>query len=252
MRPISHKWYGCRRDLRDPRDKMMVSRAVRLPPSVDLREHCPPVMDQGDIGSCTAHGITGALRFLLRRTGQPDTVLSRLQLYYDERKLEGTVAEDAGAEIRNGIKCAAKLGVASEDLWPYEVSRFRDAPPPPVYTDAQRFNALTYERVPVGVNALKQALAQGFPVIIGVTLFDSFEADAVARTGVVPFPSLAHEEPVGGHCMYAVGYGQRGGYFTVRNSWGTDWGDKGDCYLPEAYLGSNRYGSDYWIIRGVG
>jgi C1A family cysteine protease len=49
-----------------------------------------------------------------------------------------------------------------------------------------------------------------------------------------------------------VGYGQKPGYFTVRNSWDTNWGDRGDCYIPEAYLGSTTYGSDYWVIKQVG
>jgi C1A family cysteine protease len=61
-----------------------------------------------------------------------------------------------------------------------------------------------------------------------------------------------HEKTVGGHCMYVVGYGQKPGYFTVRNSWADDWGDKGDCYFPEAYLGSPLLGSDYWIITAEG
>jgi hypothetical protein len=59
--------------------------------AVDLRPHCPPVMDQGELGSCTAHGITGALRYEMKRAGQPDVPLSRLQLYFDERAIEGTV-----------------------------------------------------------------------------------------------------------------------------------------------------------------
>jgi C1A family cysteine protease len=61
-----HAWLGCRRDARDPRDHRFVpapSTLAALPAAVDLRAHCPPVMDQGELGSCTAHGITGALRY---------------------------------------------------------------------------------------------------------------------------------------------------------------------------------------------
>src|SRR4051812_46237253 len=52
MKPHSNAWYGCKRDLKDARDHMFAPRAVRLPSSVDLRPHCPPVMDQGDLGAC--------------------------------------------------------------------------------------------------------------------------------------------------------------------------------------------------------
>lgn len=252
MHNSPHEWYGYRRDARDPRDHLFAPAGAAPPAAVDLRQWCPPVMDQGELGSCTAHGITGALRYALIKAGKPDVHLSRLQLYYDERKIEGTVRSDAGAEIRDGIKCAAKIGVGHERLWPYKISKFKVAPPAKVYTDAVAFNALQYQRVAVDAAHVKAALAAGFPVVIGVTLFDSFESDDVARTGMVPMPDLKREQQVGGHCLYVVGYGQRPGTFTVRNSWAADWGDKGDCYFPEAYIGSTKYGGDYWIVRGIG
>lgn len=248
----SNAWYGYRRDARDARDHLFTPAPKALPPSVDLRSHCPPVMDQGELGSCTAHGITGALRFLLLKSGKPDVPLSRLQLYFDERKAEGTISSDAGAEIRDGIKCAGKIGVGHESLWPYKISKFKFAPPAAVYQDAVAFNALSYERVTVNADHVKAALAAGTPVVIGVTLYESFEGAAVERTGIVPMPDLKHEKVAGGHCMYVVGYGQHQGMFTVRNSWAADWGDKGDCYFPESYIGSTRFGGDYWAVRGIG
>lgn len=254
MSKSPHAWYGYRRDARDPRDRHFVPAiATTYPAVIDLRRHCPPVMDQSAIGSCTAHGITGALRHALIKAGKPDVKLSRLQLYYDERKAEGTVASDAGAEIRDGIKCAAKIGVGRERLWPYRIEHYRAKPPAKCYADAVRFNALSYERVAVDVGHVKAAIAAGFPVIIGLTLFKSFDGRDVEKTGVVPMPDPhAGDKPDGGHCVYVVGYGQRAGYFTVRNSWGRAWGDGGDCYFPEEYIGSPKFGGDYWIIRGIG
>lgn len=244
-------WYGCRRDTKDIRDHIFKPTAVRLPAAVDLRGYCPPVMDQGQLGSCTAHGITGALRYEMIRRGASDVRLARLQLYYDERVIEGTVASDAGAEIRDGIKSAAKVGVAHESLWPYNITKYRTKPTPSVYQDAIKFRALSYARCDVSAAALKSAIAQGHTPVIGLTLYESFESAAVAKTGMVPMPTRG-EATVGGHCMYVVGYGQKPNTFTVRNSWAADWGDKGDCYFPEAYLGSPHLGSDYWIIQTEG
>lgn len=252
LKARDRKWYGCNRDMRDPRDYQFSPGAVHLPPSVDLRHDCPPVMDQGALGSCVSHGVTGALRYAMKRNGQVDVALARLQTYYDERALEGTSKIDAGAEIRDGIKCAAKIGVAHEKLWPYVIKNFTRKPTAKVYKDALTFRALTYERCEVSGNAIKGALALGFPVVIGVTLFASFESAAVEKTGIVPMPGLVKEQIIGGHCLYVVGYGQKEGYFTVRNSWAADWGDHGDCYFPEAYLGSTKYGADYWVIKTEG
>jgi C1A family cysteine protease len=208
-------------------------------------------MDQGSLGSCTAHGITSALRFELLKRNEPDVPLSRLQLYYDERKAEGTIESDAGAEIRDGIKCASKIGVAPEKDWSYQISKFDVKPPAKCYKDAKKFRALEYKRVEVSISSVKNALASGHPVVIGVTLYESFESLSTERTGVVKMPEKK-EQIAGGHCMYVVGYGQRKGYFTVRNSWAKDWGDKGDCYMPEAYIGSRLLGADYWVITTEG
>lgn len=253
VRPRNIAWYGARPDSLDQRDRVFAPNPAALkslPASVDLRQWCPPVMDQGAIGSCSAHAITGALRFALLKSGQADRDLARLALYYDERAIEGTTASDAGAELRTGIKVAAKIGVAHEPLWPYDVAKFKRKPTKKVYSDALKFTALTYERVEVDATKLKAALAQNAPVIIGITVFDAFEGDDVAKTGIVPMPTTA-DAPVGGHAMLCVGYGQKPGYFTVQNSWANDWGDGGRCYIPEAYLGSNKFGSDYWQISNV-
>lgn len=250
----STQWYGCKPDYKDPVNDLLMSLGPPpiFPEVVDLREWCPPVMNQGALGSCTAHGVTGVARWhIIKRGTTYDFPMSRLQLYYDTRALEDSIESDAGAMIRDAVKSLSKTGVGHEEHWPYDISRFSQQPPEDVYEDAFQYKALRYERVPVSVRALKTALANNHPVVIGISVYDAFEGPDVGRTGVVPMPR-AGESMVGGHCMYAVGYGQRPGHFTVRNSWGDDWGDKGDCYIPEAYLGSPEFGSDYWIIHLFG
>lgn len=209
-------------------------------------------MQQGGIGSCVWNAMTAVLRWHIKRHGGPDHELSRLQGYYDTRTIENSINEDAGCEIRNAIKCAQKVGVGHESLWPYVEARFREAPPASVYNQAGLFGSLTYERVPISMPSLKAALGDGVPVIIGVTLFSSFESNEVQKTGIVPMPQPDKEHLVGGHAMYCIGYGKKPGYFTVVNSWGAGWGDSGLCYFPEEYLGSEKYGGDYWLIRNAG
>lgn len=247
----SKKWYGCIRDTLDARDEMYRPRAVRLPKEVDLRALCPPVMDQGAIGSCVAHGVSTAFRYIERKTGQQDFDISRLWIYYKARQIEDTINDDAGAEIRDGIKVVAKMGAPNERYWPYDTKRFMDAPPAECDTEALANRAIEYRRVTVSSRALKNALADGYPVVIGISLYDSFESDEVAATGIVPHPDVDKEGLVGGHCMVTVGYKLLNGelHFIVRNSWNTDWGDKGDCYIPARYLGSPSFSSDFWIIK---
>ena len=64
------------------------------------------------------------------------TPLSRLWLYWEERYLEGSVNEDAGAEIRDGMKVLQQLGCAPEVDWPYDITKFTQTPPAKATTDA--------------------------------------------------------------------------------------------------------------------
>ncbi len=253
LKPRKIQGYGWRRDSIDRRDHHYRPAIVNLPPCVDLRAQCPPVMDQGLLGSCTAHGITEIFRHAMMKQGAKDRLLSRLQLYYDERSLEGTVRSDAGGEIRDGIKCAAATGIALEVLWPYNIDRFAQKPFSNVYKDAGQFKALAYQRVgsPDGSASaaeIKAAIASGHPVVGGFNVFRQFESDQCAKDGIVIMPD-ASEEPIGGHCVMVCGYGQKPGMFTARNSWGPVWGDKGDFYLPEPFL--EQQGSDFWVITKV-
>src|SRR5215469_10274500 len=105
---MSRNRYGWVPDYPDPRDHLYAVPAElhrQLPSSVDLRPQCPDVYDQGELGSCTANAIAGALQFDEMKSGNTqDWVPSRLFIYYNERAMEGTTASDSGARIRDGIK----------------------------------------------------------------------------------------------------------------------------------------------------
>jgi C1A family cysteine protease len=104
--------------------------------------------------------------------------------------------------------------------------------------------------VPINVTAIKQALAAGFPVIIGISVYESFESAAAAKTGLIPMPAK-DEQMLGGHCMMAFSYDDETQTFGIRNSWGEGWGDHGNCRIPYAYLGNPNLASDFWTVTGV-
>jgi C1A family cysteine protease len=242
------------RDLPDARDFAYAAPLLRfpqgLPPSVDLRSECPPLYDQGQLGSCTANAIGGAIEFDQRKQGTQEFVPSRLFIYYNERVIEGTVNQDSGAQIRDGIKSVATLGVPPETDWPYDISKFAQEPPPSAFADAKMDLVTVYARVAQNLVQMQGCLASGYPFVFGFTVYDSFESDAVAQTGNVPMPIPA-ENVLGGHAVVAVGYDNTKRVFIVRNSWGPEWGAKGYCYMPYEYLLTPSYSSDFWTIRSV-
>jgi len=258
--------YGWVPDLPDARDHIYAAPQIALaalPPSADLRSGCPPVYDQGRIGSCTANAIAGAFEFDLRKQGLSDFVPSRLFIYYNERAMEGHVQSDSGAQIRDGVKSVATLGVCSENEWAYDDTpaasdggpfppgaREAERPPPQCYQDALKSRVTTYRRVLRDLNQMRGCLAAGDPFLFGFTVYESFESQDVARSGVASMPQ-AGEQVIGGHAVLAVGYDDSTQRFTVRNSWGPDWGQGGYFTLPYAYLTTRGLSSDFWTLRIV-
>ncbi len=243
-------WYGWLPDLPDQRDKYYAAIAARpkkLPRSVDLRSDCSAVENQGQLGSCTANALAGNLEFLEKKTTRTATDLSRLFIYYNERALEGTVSQDSGAMIRDGIKTLARQGVCPEADWPYVISKFSVKPAPACYREALGHQITSYHRI-VSLQEMRMCLAEGFPFVFGFTVYESFESKAVAKTGRLNLPKPT-ERSLGGHAVMAAGYDDATNRFLVRNSWGKDWGIAGYFTMPYDYLANRNLSDDFWTIR---
>lgn len=246
--------YGWIPDLPDQRDHLYAAPVLApqaLPSSVDLRPQCPPVYDQGQLGSCTANAIGGAYQFCeLKQSLASAFIPSRLFIYYNERVIEHSVSSDSGAQIRDGIKSVAQQGVCPEDLWPYDIANFAEQPPARCYDAASSHKVNRYQRLAQNLNQMRACLASGYPFVFGFTVYNSFESDEVAKTGVVPMPN-PDEQVLGGHAVVAVGYDDSKQQFIVRNSWGASWGLQGYCLMPYAYLtqAHPNLASDFWTLR---
>jgi C1A family cysteine protease len=234
-----------------------------LPSSVDLRAKCPPVYDQGRIGSCTANALAAALQFCELAEGLPSVQPSRLFIYWNERYAEGTVDRDAGAVIRDGVKVVNKVGCCSEAKWTYDDTpadpqtgiwstraKPRKKPVLGAFKSANECGSVAYLAIAPQVDQLRACLAQGFPFIFGFKVYASFESADVAKTGIVNLPTPS-EQCLGGHAVLAVGYDDATQRFIVRNSWGSAWGQAGYFTIPYAYLASALLASDFWSIRKV-
>lgn len=248
----THSRYGWRRDTPDFRDiKFSLPKMAKLPDHIDLRDQCPQVYNQGDLGSCTANALGSLCQFNLLKFNHDDkTPPSRLFIYYNERVIERTINEDAGAEIRNGIKSLVKQGFCYEHSWPYDVSKFTNKPPVNCYKEALTNQIEQYARVSHNLTAIKTTLAAGFPIAFGFMVYESFESKEVSKTGVANYPSHG-ERSLGGHAVALVGYHDNTQRFLVRNSWGEKLGDKGYFTMPYSYILDNQLSADFWVIKWV-
>lgn len=222
-----------------------------LPSSVDLRKTCPPVYDQGELGSCTAQSVAGLAQFLLIKDKKPSYVPSRLFIYYNERVMENSVKFDNGATLISGMKVLRKFGAPHEKLWWYNEKKFTVKPNKKVYDDGLNHQIKEYLAVDNGnIEEIKTILSEGYPLVFGCTVYNSFLSSSTEHSGIVTMPKQ-REKMAGGHAMLIVGYNDTKKLFIVRNSWGVNWGDKGYCYFPYDYITNRDLSDDFWTAREI-
>jgi C1A family cysteine protease len=250
--PTPKRKYGWLRDLPDYRDKYHVPflNNVPLPSRVDMRDNMPPVYDQGQLGSCTANAIAGAIQYDEIRQKQPSKTPSRLFIYYNERDMEGNVPYDAGAYIRDGIKSINSIGYCDESMWPYILDKFTIKPSNDCYNYAKTHKSVEYKRVCQDISHIRSILAQGYPIVFGFTVYSSFESEEVAHTGVVPMPT-SDDIPIGGHAVLCVGYDDKHEWVIVRNSWNSSWGSHGYFFMPYKYITNPNLAADFWTVKKI-
>jgi len=213
---------------------------------VDLRKKMPPIYDQGALGSCTSNALVAAYQFL-----SPTFYGSRLFHYYNERVLDGDdVSIDDGSTLEQGINVMIKYGICSEKSWSYKISNFAQKPPNSCYTEALKHKLISFANIQNTASQMKACLNAGYPFVVGICVYDSFETQSVALTGRVPMPKDS-DNLLGGHAVLCVGYNDIEGVWIMRNSWGTSWGDKGYFYLPYGYLTDEYLASDLWKLMKV-
>jgi C1A family cysteine protease len=242
--------YNLKRSVVDPRlhvdfHERLQSQNKPLPAFVDLRSKMPKIFQQGDLGSCTAMAGCAAVQYL-----DPTFSPSQLFLYYKERQADGDVDQDSGSSLSQCVATLKAGGVCTEALWPYNIKRFADLPPKDCSVDAAIHKVLASEAVAQTLPSMRACLAQGHPFLIGIDVYESFESEVVAKTGVVPIPNVKTERLLGGHALVVVGYTEAGNWI-VRNSWGSDWGCKGYLYLPGPYLTDTNLSSDFHAITKI-
>jgi len=241
-----------------------VLKTKTLPVSVDLREWCSPVEDQGDLGSCTAHAGAGVIEYYERKSFGKHIEASRLFLYKVTRNLM-KMKGDTGAFLRTTMGAMVLFGVPPEEHWPYTEGEkdFDREPPAFCYAFAQNYQTVRYFRhdppETAGdsiLNKAKTYLAAGHPAMFGFTVYSSIEQ--AGQTGKIPFPS-PKERIEGGHAVLAVGYNDKmkiknkygkvetTGAILIRNSWGREWGEDGYGWLPYEYI-LRGLAEDFWSV----
>jgi C1A family cysteine protease len=244
-----------------PDDRDLIAK-VELPETcnpnevVDLRPLCGPVKDQGQTSGCTAHAITEQREFLYRKLFSEEKnnsipadklILSPRYIYYKEREFEGDVNQDGGAQMRTSAKMLNNVGSTLLADDPYSVDVLFKVPTQAQVEQALLYKSGAYHRINGGLQEMKSVLRSGYTFVCGITVYESFEDDYTARTGVMLMPNVQKEQCLGGHALHFVGFDEKKQILIVQNSWGEGWGDKGYFYMPYAFASNPELMNDAWV-----
>jgi uncharacterized protein YvpB len=256
---VARHYYPFKKSQPDHRDfKFEIpDEKIALPSSVDLSQKMPPVLDQGNLGSCVSNATSNCLRYLLKKESEKEFQPSRLYIYWNARvNIEKSPAdEDTGVAVRDACKAIQKYHACDETIWPYDISKFNVAPPLTAYKNANIYGKFVYSSVNQNLTSLKQTLVKGYPIVFGIQVYDSLENQEVISTGEVPIPDTSSEQLLGGHCIALVGYDDSIGKFTFQNSWGTSCGlpqKRGYFHIPYAYVTNPDLACDFWVLSFFG
>lgn len=236
-----------------PGDYPYVVVPMTTPSSVDLRQYCPPVYDQGSLESnsvSAAHAIVGGIELLNRRLGKSAPSLSRLFLNYYARYVSdaGRINYGAARYIERGLYAANRWGVPLESYWPYDVTKERTRPVPKATIDGEKRRVIRYEQ-PKNPSHIQNSLAAGFPVVIYIKIYESFLTMGTGANAIMPYPDTYREKELGSQAVLLVGYNNTTQRYIARNSRGSNWGDNGYFYIPYSVYNGGYGGVPYSIKR---
>lgn len=214
----------------------------KMPSIIDLRNNFSIVCDQGNIESCTASALCSIIEY-----DNKNFIGSRLFLFYNENNI---LNNDNGITIYDNINSLLTTGICTENLWPYNFNNVNIKPFSTCYIEGAKNKSFVISNILNDLSNMKKSLANNNPFIVGIAVYESFESIKVAKSGYVPMP-YSNEKILGGHTVICVGYDDNKQVWIMRNSWGSNWGDKGYFYLPYLYLLDSKLSSDLWNIKKI-
>lgn len=221
-------------------DQIYKKKGSSVKQAIDLREWDSVVEDQGQLNSCVSNAITNCYEIMLNKQFPNKFMqLSRLFVYYHTRLLEESLNIDDGVEfIRNSIIATKKYGICSEELWPYDAKKFKEMPTANCYFDAASRRIDEYQ-ILFSFQDMFEVLNDNKPIVIGIKIYESF-MNVNSKNPVIPYPD-EHDTLVGGHSMVVLGYDLSKQQYLAKNSFGSEWGDSGYCYIPFSYAKANIF-----------
>jgi hypothetical protein len=198
-----------------------------------------PIRDQGQRGTCLAFAVTAAHE-VGRSAGAPPEDLSEEALYWGCKRTDGHWR--SGTTFESASAALGRWGQPLEADWPYDPKR-KDGVTysPPTRAGGSGWFRSGLRRIAAGLAEVRTQLDGGTPVLLGLTVFDTFyRPDAAGHIADPPTGARAR----GRHAVLAVGH--QTDELLIRNSWGTTWALGGYAWIGDDYV--DAHAGAAWVI----
>jgi C1A family cysteine protease len=228
-----------------------IAPAAALPPAHDLREAWWTIGDQEDTGSCVGWATgDGVMRYTLVKAGRigSNERISPRFIWMSSKETDefssfpGTFIERGGTSLKAAMEVCRKYGVVTEELLPFHIATKMYTGDEQAFWAAAAQRRIRYYNLDKSLDRWKEWLVKSGPILVALQV-DSEWMGATANGGIV---DTYRGDPRGGHAVTVVGY-RADGRFVVRNSWGTDWGDKGFAYVSPKYIADAFFTESYGV-----
>lgn len=208
----------------DVRDYVATTKMEEFPDEFELK--LPKVKNQGAVGSCVAHALSTVVEYFNQKESGKYTQMSTGYIYGNRRM---TLHKGSGMYTKDAVKTVTKYGDVPNKLFPINVEVPKaieqfEAKVEDIESEGYFFKFHEYFKLK-DKTAIKTSIMENGPAIMSMMWFDDIKVvNGVMQTECVK------SKKTGGHCMVIYGWDENG--WKVRNSWGRNWGDKGNVVIP--------------------
>jgi C1A family cysteine protease len=207
-----------------------------------MRALLPPVLDQGQRGTCVAFAVTAAHEIARAAGTAVSEDLSEEALYWGCKVIDGNWR--TGTSFDSAAAAISTTGQPLEAVWPYEPRRRAGVRYDPPSKPTADWHTSGLDKAILDLASVRTELDAGRPVVLGLTLFDTLFRPS--PDGRINAPAVGSSTR-GKHAVLAVGHDT--GALLIRNSWGTTWALGGYGWLSNDY--AEQHLLEVWVIEST-
>ena len=204
------------------------------PPSIDLRNEWWDILDQGNSGACVGFATTDVCYYdyVTKKGLDKSCRFSQRFIYMAAKETDEftntptTMLEQEGTSIKAALDIARKYGNIFACMLPFNNTALYTEDSDTFFSTAAQYKISGYFNLNISIDNIKEWLSNSKPIIACINVDSNFME--CPKDGIIT--NYNYATTIGCHAIVICGYKDQ--HIMFKNSWGTNWGSVGYCYMP--------------------